>query len=316
MMRVLEGLAGLKQVPPGRVLSIGNFDGVHVGHERILHDGVAMKQAGKATGLSIVTFEPHPLTVLRPALAPPRLTPPAIKESLLAAAGVDELVVLPPTPDLLNLTAQDFWAILRDAVRPAHIIEGRSFTFGKARGGTVEKLVEWARGTEVTIEVAEAVEVTLLNLQVVEVNSSLIRWLLSHGRVRDAAICLGRPYVLEGPVVKGFQRGRTIGVPTANVDCGDQMIPADGVYAARTEVDGVQYPMALSVGTLPTFGEHERQVEGHIVGFNGDIYGRTLRIEVTDWIREQQKYSSIELLKEQIARDIDEIVGRVETTSA
>src|SRR5436305_282752 len=136
-MQVLEGLAGLKQVPPGRVLSIGNFDGVHVGHERILQDGIAMKRAGRASGLSIITFEPHPLTVLRPALAPPRLTPPEIKQSLLAAAGVDELVVLPPTPDLLNLTAQDFWATLRDIVRPAHIIEGRSFTFGKARGGTV-----------------------------------------------------------------------------------------------------------------------------------------------------------------------------------
>ena len=309
-MVVLEGLPGLRQVPAGRVLSIGNFDGVHLGHERILHAGRELKLSGKATGLTVVTFEPHPLTVLRPNLAPPRLTPPALKQSLLRAAGIDELVILPPTPDVLNLQAEDFWAILRDDVRPIAIIEGNSFTFGKGRGGSVRKLREWAVGTGIAIEVAEPVEATLTNLQVVEVTSSLVRWLLSHGRARDAAQCLGRPYVLEGKVVKGFQRGRAIGVPTANLDCGDQMVPADGVYAGRTEVDGVSYPVALSIGTLPTFGEHDRQVEGFLVGFSGDLYGRAMRVEVVDWIREQQKYSTVEALKEQIARDVEEIGSR------
>lgn len=310
-MKVLEGLAGLRQVPPGRVLSIGNFDGVHLGHKRILRAGRAQKDQGKATGLALVTFEPHPLTVLRPNLAPPRLTPPAIKQSLLAAEGVDELVILPPTPDVLNTSAEQFWEIVRDNVRPTRIIEGRSFTFGKGRGGSVQKLLEWSAGTGIQVEVAEAVEVALLNLQLVQVSSSLIRWLLSNGRVRDAAICLGRPYVLEGPVIKGYQRGRTIGIPTANLDCGDQMAPADGVYAGRVDVDGVHYPVALSIGTLPTFGEYDRQVEGYLIGFDGDLYGRRLRIEVIDWIREQQKYDGLEPLKAAIARDVDEILARV-----
>jgi riboflavin kinase / FMN adenylyltransferase len=211
----------------------------------------------------------------------------------------------------LNTTAEQFWAILRDVVRPTRIIEGRSFTFGKGRGGSVRKLAEWSTGTGIQVEVAEPVEVPLLNLQVVEVSSSLIRWLLSNGRVRDAALCLGRPYVLEGPVVKGYQRGRTIGIPTANLDCGDQMAPADGVYAGRALVDGMRYPVALSIGTLPTFGEYDRQVEGYLIGFSGELYGRSLRVEVIDWIREQQKYDGIDTLKGAIARDVQEIIARL-----
>jgi riboflavin kinase/FMN adenylyltransferase len=307
-MEVLEGIAGLKQVPAGRVLSIGNFDGLHLGHERILRTGRELKTCGRATGLTVVTFEPHPLTVLRPALAPPRLTPPATKQLLLRGAGVDELVILPPTSDVLNLAAEDFWKILRDDVRPTAIIEGDSFTFGKGRGGSAKKLREWAVGTGIDVQVAEPVEAVLSNLQIVRVNSSLIRWLLSHGRARDAAKCLGRPYGLEGRVVPGFQRGKTIGTPTANLDCGDQMIPADGIYAARADVEGVSYPVALSIGTLPTFGEHERQVEGFLVGFGGDLYGQALKVEVLDWVREQQKYPSVEALKEQIARDVEEVL--------
>lgn len=307
-MEVLEGIAGLKQVPAGRVLSIGNFDGLHLGHEKILRTGRELKTDGRASGLTVVTFEPHPLTVLRPALAPPRLTPPATKQLLLRGAGVDELVILPPTSDVLNLAAEDFWKILRDVVRPVAIIEGDSFTFGKGRGGSAKKLLEWAAGTGIDVQVAEPVEAVLSNLQIVRVNSSLIRWLLSHGRARDAANCLGRPYALEGKVVPGFQRGKGMGTPTANLDCGDQMIPADGIYAARADADGVSYPVALSIGTLPTFGEHERQVEGFLVGFGGDLYGRDLKIDVIDWVREQQKYPSVEMLKEQIARDVEEIV--------
>jgi riboflavin kinase/FMN adenylyltransferase len=303
-MQTLQRLEGLRQLPPGTVLSVGNFDGLHRGHHQLLEMAAAIKREGGASGVAIVTFEPHPLTVLRPALAPPRLTPPALKEALLAAAGVDYLVVLPPTPEVLNLAAEAFWAILRDDVRPTHLIEGRSFTFGKGRGGTIEKLQQWAAQSNVKLDVLDPVRVPLLNLQVVEVSSSLIRWLLSHGRVRDAAICLGRPYELEGPVVKGHERGRSIGVPTANIDCGDQMVPADGVYAGRVTLDGTTYAAAVSIGTMPTFGENRMQVEAHVIGFDGDLYGKTIRVELLDWLREQQKYPGLDALKAQMRRDI------------
>ena len=135
-MQVLQGLAGLKSSPRGAVLTVGNFDGIHRGHAAILQTAASLRAARAASGgVTVVTFEPHPLTVLRPALAPPRLTPPSIKQSLLAAAGVDTLVILPPDSEVLNLTAENFWAILRDDVRPAAMVEGNSFTFGKGRGG-------------------------------------------------------------------------------------------------------------------------------------------------------------------------------------
>jgi riboflavin kinase/FMN adenylyltransferase len=252
------------------------------------------------------------MTVLKPELAPPRLTPPGLKRELLAAAGVDYLVVLPPVPEVLDLSAEDFWAILRNDVRPAALVEGKSFTFGKGRGGTIDRLREWARTAGVALHVVAPVSAPLLDLSVVPVSSSLIRWLLLNGRARDAAVSLGRGYVLEGEVVKGFQRGRTIGVPTANLRCGDQLLPGPGVYAARCDLDGTIYPAALSVGTMPTFGaDQPQQVEAHLIGFSGDLYGRVLRVEIVDWLRDQIKYDGIDALKAQMARDLAATIERV-----
>jgi riboflavin kinase / FMN adenylyltransferase len=303
-LKVLHGLDGLRQLPAGAALSVGNFDGLHRGHRHILDLLKARREHSGASSIAIVTFEPHPLTVLRPDAAPPRLSPPAMKQALLAAAGVDYEVILPPAPEVLNLTAEAFWAILRDQVRPSHIVEGGGFTFGKGRGGNIESLKRWAAEAGIPLHVARSIEVPLVDLMVVPVSSSLIRWLLRNGRVRDAAICLGRPYGLEGEVVKGFQRGRTIGVPTANLKCGGQLIPADGVYAGRCIVDGSTYPVAMSIGTMPTFSEAVRQVEAHLIGFDGDLYGRVIQVELLDWLRDQQRFGGVEALKAQLQRDI------------
>jgi riboflavin kinase/FMN adenylyltransferase len=322
-VNVREGLDGLRSLPAGAVVTIGNFDGVHLGHRQILNTCDALRgrtliggraaqgTAAAGTGqVAVVTFEPHPLTVLRPELAPPRLTSPEVKRRLLADLGVDCCVVLPPTPDVLGLSAEAFWALLRDDARIGHLVEGEAFTFGKGRGGTMARLREWSIGTGVGVHVVPPVTRPLLDLKVVPVSSSLVRFLVAAGRVREAAICLGRPYALEGPVVQGYQRGRTIGVPTANLDCGDQLVPADGVYAARCAVGGTTYPVALSVGTMPTFGENRRQVEAFLLGFSGDLYGQVLRVEVLDWVREQWKLPGIDALQRQIAKDVD-IVRRV-----
>src|SRR5688500_3129302 len=291
---VLEGLSGLRQVPHGSVVSVGNFDGIHLGHDHILATARRQKAQRGAPAVAVVTFEPHPVTVLSPAAAPPRLTPPALKRAAFAERGVDVLVNLPPAPDVLGLTAEQFWQVLRDDVRPSHLVEGRSFMFGKGRRGTVALLAEWAAAAGVGMDVIDPVSVALLDMTVVPVSSSLVRWLLLNGRARDAAVCLGRPYVLEGEVVKGHERGRTIGVPTANLACGDQLIPDDGVYAARCGVADKAYAVALSIGTMPTFGDKlQRQVEAHVIGFEGDLYGQTLRVEVIDWLRAQEKYKGV-----------------------
>ena len=308
-MRVTEGLAGLRSVPAGAVLSVGNFDGVHRGHRKIVEamKGLCAATRGGGGGrVVLVTFEPHPLTVLRPELAPPRLTPPDVKRAMLEAAGVHELVELRPTPDVLNVSAEAFWQILRDEVRPTHLVEGETFTFGKCRGGTIDRLREWSAGTGVQLHVIDPVSVPLLDMQVAPVSSSLIRWLLSYGRVRDAAICLGRPYAVRGEVVKGYQRGRTIGIPTANLRVDEQLVPADGVYAGRMAVAGRTYAAAVSIGTMPTFGaDLKRQVEAYLIDFTGDLYGQTLELEIVEWLREQRKFNGVEALKQQMARDID-----------
>jgi riboflavin kinase/FMN adenylyltransferase len=308
-MRVLEGLKGLRQASPGGVLSVGNFDGIHLGHRALLNlaDSLRQREPGP---LAVVTFEPHPLTVLRPQFAPPRLTAPQVKRALLEAAGVDEYIVLPPAPEVLNLSAEAFWAILRDEVRPRHLIEGSSFNFGKGRRGNIARLREWTANSGVTLHVLESVEVPLVDLTIVPVSSSLIRWLLGNGRVRDAAICLGRPYTLVGDVVHGLKRGRSLGAATANLHCDDQMVPLDGVYAARCAVNGETFATALSIGTSPTFEEAHRQIEAHLIGFSGDLYGQTLRVELLDWLREQKKFPSVEALKGQIARDLNEVERR------
>ena len=306
-MRVVEGLSGLRELPPGMVVSVGNFDGVHLGHARIL--STAQQVCTNCPGIAVVTFEPHPFTVLRPEKAPPRLTPPPIKRELLARAGVATLVELPPAREVLDLTAEQFWQILRDEVRPSHLVEGESFTFGKGRGGTIQALRTWCDEANIPLHVIEPVTVPLLDLHVVPVSSSLVRWLVYHGRVRDAAICLGRGYELEGEVISGARRGRTIGIPTANLRCEDQLIPADGVYAGRCAVDGRTYAAAVSIGTNPTFGQHPRSVEAHLIGFDGDLYGRAMRVELLDWQREQWKFRSVDDLKAQLARDLQETVA-------
>jgi riboflavin kinase / FMN adenylyltransferase len=309
-LQIYQGIEGLRAIPRVSVMSIGNFDGMHRGHAEILRQ--SREIAGKDKPVVIVTFEPHPMTVLRPDKAPPRLTPIEIKRTLLREHGADGLVVLAPTTEVLNLSAEAFWVILRDA-GVAHLVEGETFNFGKDRHGDIRTLAEWTRRDGVGLTIVDPVDVVLLDLTVVPVSSSLIRWLLENGRAREAAICLGRAYSIRGKVVEGNHRGRTIGVPTANLDVTDQLIPADGVYAARCEIDGKNYPVALSIGILPTFDGKARQVEAHVIGFDGDLYGKTLGVEVVDWVREQRKFAGVEALKEQLQRDIAEACKRAPT---
>ena len=302
-MEIVQGLDGLKGLPQGAAVSIGNFDGVHVGHQRILGRARELAAGGS---LAVVTFEPHPLTVLRPAEAPPRLVPVERKQELLEAAGVTHLVLLPPSRQVLDLEAEAFWALLRDEVRPKVLVEGQSFNFGKGRRGTIERLKEWAARDGVRLEVVEKVEVALTDFTLAPASSSLVRWLLAHGRIRDARRCLGRTVELEGEVVRGHQRGRTIGVPTANLRmAGGVMVPGDGVYAGCCAIGGRTYAAAVSIGTLPTFGRDlARQVEAHLLDFSGDLYGKTVRVELLDWVREQLRFNGVDALKAQIARDL------------
>lgn len=179
-MKTFEGLAGLRAISPDAVLTIGNFDGIHRGHLHILDVAKRLRDSEIGSKVAVATFEPHPLTVLRPDQVPPRLTPPDLKRDLLAAQDVDEYVVLPPVPDVLNLAAAEFWQMLVDQVRIRHLVEGKSFTFGKGRGGDIGRLRAWSAGSRASLHVVEPVEVPLLDMQVAPVSSSLIRWPPAH----------------------------------------------------------------------------------------------------------------------------------------
>ncbi len=299
-MRLLHGLDELRSLPAGSALCVGNFDGVHLGHRKIIDRLVA----ADASAVAIITFEPHPMSALRPDAIPPRLTTASHKRALLEEAGVTHVVELPATPAVLELSDQDFWQIVRKEARPTLWVEGRDFRFGKGATGTVDRLRSWAAGTEVTVEVVDQAEVVLPGLQVVSAASSLVRWLVAHGRVADAAAVLGRPHELRGTVVSGKQRGRTIGFPTANVDVHDHLIPADGVYAGTAVVDGQAVRAAISIGTNPTFDGVRRTVEAHLLDFAADLYDKTLHVQLTRWLRGQVRYGNVDALVDQLHADV------------
>ncbi|MEL7237708.1 MAG: riboflavin biosynthesis protein RibF [Planctomycetota bacterium] len=299
-MKVLHGIEALGELPDGGALSIGNFDGVHAGHRAIID---AMRRERDVA--SVVTFEPHPATVLRPGQAPPRLTLPEMKREKLEAAGVTHLVELSPSPEVTGLTAEQFWHRLRDDARPAAIFEGANFRFGKQAAGDVAQLKQWASQTDITVNVVDQVSMRLPNLHEAAVSSTLVRWMLLRGRVCDAAALLGEAYVLRGRVVRGYQRGRTIGFPTANLDTGDQLLPMDGVYAATAIIDGERHAAALSVGVTPTFDGERRQAEAYLLNFDGDLYGQTIDVTLRAWVRGQMKFSGVDALVGQLKRDVE-----------
>ena len=292
------------------IITIGNFDGVHLGHRSILRRARELAEQ-HSLALKAITFEPHPITVLRPQQAPPRLSDAEEKVELLRDAGVDEVLVLEPTQTLLAEEPEDFIGQLVRQHHPLVIVEGPDFRFGHNRRGDaaiLESLGDRHGFTSIAVPRAETV---LTDQLIAPVSSSTVRWLLGQGRVADAAICLARPYVLSADVAKGEQRGRTLGTPTANLDMtqlADRMLPADAVYAGHAVLpDGQTRPAAISVGVKPTFGCVARLVEAYLLGFDGDLYGRRLTLRFDRWLRDQQPFPSLDELRRQIQRDVEQV---------
>lgn len=291
---------------PATALTIGNFDGVHLGHRALI-----CRARELAPRVIALAFDPHPAAILRPDSAPPRLSTFEQRSAALYAAGASEVVRLAPSAELLNRSPHDFVAQLVQDYSPGFIVEGEDFRFGKARAGDIATLRTLGHSFRFSVEVVPPVEVALGDHQIARASSSLVRWLLSLGRIADAALVLGRNYHMSGVVVRGDQKGRTINCPTANLKT-ECMPPADGVYAALAHLsDGRTFPTALSVGTRPTFNGLDRRVEAHLLDFDPSIlpseYGWPLTIELVAWVREQFRYHSLEALIEQIARDCNRV---------
>ncbi len=295
-------------MPGPTAVTIGNFDGVHIGHAALVRR--ARELVGPSGRVVVLAFDAHPLTQLRPEFAPARLSTFEQRTEWLRALGADDIQRLDPSPDLLSLPPREFLRRHVAPLSPVAVVEGADFRFGAGRAGNVSTLSE--SGAEFGFEavVVDPVETTLSDQTVVRASSTIARWLVANGRARDAALVLGRPYELMGVVVRGDRRGREIGYPTANLETG-LLLPGDGVYAGQATLpDGRVMPAAISVGTKPTFGRSERVSEAFVLDWRGPVpeggpeYGWALRLTLNSWIRDQIRFDSLDSLLEQMSRDV------------
>ena len=281
-------------------VAIGNFDGVHLGHAVML---AALRELAAEQGVQAVavTFDPHPIAVLRPEFMPPILTTVQDRIELLRAAGADSVIVLPVTKSLLEMTAEQFFhAVILETFHAKGVVEGPNFRFGRDRKGDTAMLQGFCERASVPCRIVGPVEV---NGQLI--SSSRIRELLCSRSLRRAVELLGHPYRMTGVVRRGAGRGAGLGFPTANLAEIATLLPAHGVYAGKSLLDGKSYPVAVSIGPNPTFGEHREKVECHIDGFSGDLYDRVLQVDLLSEIRPLQSFDSIERLVQQIREDVE-----------
>lgn len=302
-MKILEGFKGLSEKLPYPVLTIGNFDGVHLGHQAIFH--MITKRAKEKRGISIaLTFEPHPLKVLFPEKAPQLITSFKERRKLIEDAGIDMLVYIKFTKEFSNMPAEDFVKnILVNALAVKEVFIGANYFFGKDRGGTPELLRKM--GKEYGFEVTIVPEIKINNTTV---SSSKIRGLINKGKTEEASELLGRHYCLEGIVVEGAKRGKKLfNIPTANISVFNELIPKNGVYAVTVDIDGKIYGGAANIGYNPTFGGSKISCEVHVLDFEGNLLGKILRVNFIKRIRDEIKFSKIEDLAEQMRKDIEVI---------
>ncbi|MBT2491143.1 bifunctional riboflavin kinase/FAD synthetase [Streptomyces sp. ISL-96] len=311
---------GLEDIPQdwGRsVVTIGSYDGVHRGHQLII--GRAVERARELGVPSVVvTFDPHPSEVVRPGSHPPLLAPHHRRAELMAELGVDAVLILPFTAEFSKLSPADFIVkVLVDKLHARAVIEGPNFRFGHRAAGNVDYLAELGR--------TYGYEVEVVDLYVrgaagggEPFSSTLVRRLVAEGDVEGAAEILGRPHRVEGVVVRGAQRGRELGYPTANVETlPHTAIPADGVYAGWLTVEGEKMPAAISVGTNPQFNGTERTVEAYAIGRVGlDLYGLHVAVDFLAYVRGQEKFESIVALLEAIADDVKRCSELIEAYEA
>jgi riboflavin kinase/FMN adenylyltransferase len=308
-MRVVRNLEDVTRVSDGSVVTIGAYDGVHLGHQRVLH---LVRELASARGLeaAVVTFDRHPAQVVRPESAPKLLTSLDQKLELLDATGdVDVCCVLTFDEARSHETAEDFVTeVLVEKLRARRVVVGEDFHFGHKRGGNVPLLGRM--GAELGFEV--------LGLALVAVegdgggtiySSTRIRELLAEGDVTEAARLLGRPHEVRGIVTEGDRRGRTLGFPTANLTVPSEIcLPADGIYAGTFVADdGVSRPAAISLGRRPTFYDHADMslLEAYVLDFDGDLYGQRAGVRFVERLRGEQRFDSVDALVEQMSRDVE-----------
>lgn len=300
-MQCFESFENLPGSTAGAVIAVGNFDGVHRGHQTLLQTAKDMAQKlGKKTG--VLTFEPHPRRLFRPDDPPFRITPLAVKKRRLEECGIDFLFSLNFDWDFASQSAQQFIdRVIRNGVKPAHIVVGKDFCFGQLRKGNPDTMKE--AGLPVTV-----IDKVVCDEQGDSISSSRIRQSLRSGDIDAANRWLGWAWEIEGTVVQGDKRGRELGFPTANVRLGETLHPAYGVYATLVKIgdENEWRPSATNIGIRPMFELAEGQVETFIFDFNHDIYGQRLRVRPIKRLRGEAKFAGLDALIAQMKQDCEE----------
>ena len=300
MIPVFHDWQSLPAAWTGGVIALGNFDGVHRGHQSLIaHAGQLSGALGAP--LVVLTFEPHPRRYFVPDTGPFRLTLPPAKVRLLSECGVQAVLAQRFDPAFAAISAKDFVdKVLLEGMGARHVVCGYDFTFGARRGGNVERLREMAAERAFGVSVLDPV------MREGEIYSSTsIREALRAGWASEASELLGHPWEIEGAVEQGDQRGRTIGFPTANVALGEHLRPRFGVYAVRALAGGQWRDGVANLGRRPTVGKLQENFEVHLFDFSDDLYGQVLRVQLIDFIRPEMKFSGLDALKAQIASDCD-----------
>jgi len=303
-MRIFRHYQDLPAEARDCAVAIGNFDGVHLGHQAVIGEaGRIARDAG--IPWAVLSFEPHPRTLFRPDDAPFRLTPFRIKARHIEKLGVDALIVLHFDAELAGLPADDFvHKVLIEGLNAHHVVSGYDFVFGNKRAGNCELLLHKGKREGFDFTCVSAVDDGSKVY-----SSTQVRTCLKQGDPRGAAAMLGRPFEIEGRIEYGDARGRSIGFPTANLHLDDYVRPATGVYAIRAGIDAGPETRWLdgvaNLGRRPTFDGEDIVLEAHLFDFDGDLYGRHLRVALIEYLRAEQKFDGVDSLKAQIARDCE-----------
>ena len=308
-MKLLYGFEDRKAFRGGFV-SIGNFDGVHRGHQSMIS---ALVRQAKSAGVPavVLTFDPHPIRLLRPGQAPPSLSTLQRKAQLMEKLGVDCLIAYPTDWDLLKLTPEAFFQkIIQAQLEAKGLVEGPNFFFGHNRAGDIAKLQLLCEEAEMTLQVVPPLEVGESF-----VSSSRVRSLITEGGMAGAVELLGHPYRVQGTVRTGAKRGRSLGFPTANLEDVATLLPKDGVYAGIGYERNQSYAAAINVGPNPTFGEAERKLEVHLIEFSGDLYGETLDVDFLERMRDTMTFQNVDALRDQLRDDIQTVRALVNLQS-
>ncbi len=307
-MKLIENIEHIDKPFSNAVITIGNFDGVHIGHQALFHEVIEKADLLGSTSLAM-TFEPHPIRVLKNNGHPPLLTPLNQKIELIAKSGIDALVCIPFTREFAAITAKEFvYDVLLGRIGMRIIVVGQDYTFGKNRQGNLNLLKSYAEAFDFEVDVVDWVPMS--NNMPQRISSTRIRKMLLDGDVQNAQKLLGRPYQVSGSVVPGRNRGgKLLGFPTANIQLIDELCPKTGIYAVSVNCLGKRHLGVANIGYSPTFDNQEFTIEVHILDFDSNLYGKPITIKFIERIRDEIKFSGISELSDQIARDVETARG-------